>query len=172
MLSSAKIGRSSWRYYQRTVAGGACEYYIEHGDRPGRWYGSGLSALGLSPGAMVEERELEALFGRALSPTTGKQLGAAWREDAVTGFDLTFSASKSVSAWWALADADTAAAIDTVRTALRSTPRLPTSKSMRRCRAVAATASSRSARPDSPARCSTTRPRVPGTRSCTPTPWW
>ncbi len=52
------------------------------------------------------------MFGRALSPTTGKQLGAAWREDAVTGFDLTFSASKSVSAWWALANADTATAID------------------------------------------------------------
>ena len=32
MLSSAKIGRSSWRYYQRTVAGGACEYYAEHGE--------------------------------------------------------------------------------------------------------------------------------------------
>jgi conjugative relaxase-like TrwC/TraI family protein len=112
VLSSAKIGRSSWRYYQRTVVSGACEYYTEHGDRPGRWYGSGLSALGLAPGSVVEERELEALFGRALSPTTGKQLGAAWREDAVTGFDLTFSASKSVSAWWALADADTAAAID------------------------------------------------------------
>ena len=112
VLSSAKIGRSSWRYYQRTVAGGACEYYTEHGDRPGRWYGSGLSALGLTPGAVVQERELEALFGRALSPTTGKQLGAAWREDAVTGFDLTFSASKSVSTSWALADAATAAAID------------------------------------------------------------
>ena len=45
MLSSAKIGRSSWRYYQRTVAGGACEYYAEHGDTPGRWHGSGLTQL-------------------------------------------------------------------------------------------------------------------------------
>ena len=43
MLSSAKIGRSSWRYYQRSVAGGACEYYAEHGDTPGRWHGSGLT---------------------------------------------------------------------------------------------------------------------------------
>jgi conjugative relaxase-like TrwC/TraI family protein len=97
---------------QRTVAGGACEYYTEHGDRPGRWYGLGLSALGLTPGAVVEERELEALFGRALSPTTGRQLGAAWREDAVTGFDLTFSGPKSISTLWALAGTDTAAAID------------------------------------------------------------
>jgi conjugative relaxase-like TrwC/TraI family protein len=112
VLSSAKIGRSSWRYYQRTVAGGACEYYTERGDRPGRWQGSGLSALGLTPGAVVEERELEALFGRALSPTTGKQLGSSWREDAITGFDLTFSAPKSVSTWWALANPETAAAIE------------------------------------------------------------
>jgi hypothetical protein len=57
VLSSAKIGRSSWRYYQRTVAGGACEYYTERGDRPGRWYGTGLSALGLAPGAVVQDRE-------------------------------------------------------------------------------------------------------------------
>ena len=85
MLSSAKIGRSSWRYYQRTVAGGACEYYAEHGDAPGRWHGAGLAQLGLTLGAEVQERELEALFGRALSPTTGVALGSAWRTDAVTG---------------------------------------------------------------------------------------
>ncbi len=112
MLSSAKIGRSSWRYYSRTVAGGACEYYAEHGDAPGRWHGSGLAQLGLTVGASVEERELEALFGRALSPTTGAALGSGWRSDAVTGFDLTFSAPKSVSTLWALGDARTMAAID------------------------------------------------------------
>ena len=100
MLSSAKIGRSSWRYYQRTVAGGACEYYAEHGDAPGRWHGSGLDQRGLPAGARVEERELEALFGCALSPTTESALGSAWRADAVTGFDLTFSAPKSVSTLW------------------------------------------------------------------------
>ena len=75
MLSSAKIGRSSWRYYQRTVAGGACEYYTEHGDRPGRWHGQGLDQLGLTAGAVVAEPELEAMFGRALSPTTGLHWG-------------------------------------------------------------------------------------------------
>jgi conjugative relaxase-like TrwC/TraI family protein len=112
VLSSAKIGRSSWRYYSRTVAGGACEYYAEQGDAPGRWHGSGLGQLGLTAGARVEERELEALFGRALSPTTGAALGSAWRADAVTGFDLTFSAPKSVSTLWALDDAGTMAAID------------------------------------------------------------
>lgn len=117
MLSSAKIGRSSWRYYQRTVAGGACEYYAEHGDAPGRWHGSGLAQLGLTAGAEVQERELEALFGRALSPTTGAALGSPWRADAVTGYDLTFSAPKSVSTLWALGDARTMTAIDAAHAA-------------------------------------------------------
>jgi len=117
VLSSAKIGRSSWRYYQRTVAGGACEYYAEHGDAPGRWHGSGLTQLGLTAGAEVQERELEALFGRALSPTTGVALGSPWRSDAVTGYDLTFSAPKSVSTLWALGDARTMAEIDAAHAA-------------------------------------------------------
>ncbi|MGE3257869.1 MobF family relaxase [Pseudonocardia sp.] len=111
MLSSAKIGRSSWRYYQDSVARGACEYYAEAGNAPGRWHGVGLSELGLSAGARVEEAELEALFARGLHPGTGASLGRAWRSDAVTGHDLTFSAPKSVSALWVLADEATAAQV-------------------------------------------------------------
>jgi conjugative relaxase-like TrwC/TraI family protein len=42
-----------------------------------------------------------------LSPTTGAALGSPWRADAVTGYDLTFSAPKSVSTLWALGDAST-----------------------------------------------------------------
>ncbi|MCA0331041.1 MAG: relaxase domain-containing protein, partial [Actinobacteria bacterium] len=108
MLSSAKIGRGSWRYYQDSVARGACEYYAEGGNAPGRWWGAGLPELGLTPGSRVQERELEALFARGLHPGTGAALGRAWRSDAVTGHDLTFSAPKSVSALWALADDATA----------------------------------------------------------------
>jgi conjugative relaxase-like TrwC/TraI family protein len=104
VLSSAKIGRSSWRYYQATVAGGACEYYSEHGGTPGRWHGAGLAPLGLVAGGEVQEWELEALFARAISPTTGEQLGAGWRDGSVTGYDLTFSAPKSVSTLWAIGD--------------------------------------------------------------------
>ncbi|MFN8127166.1 MAG: MobF family relaxase [Candidatus Nanopelagicales bacterium] len=111
MLSSAKIGRSSWRYYQSTVVAGACEYYAERGDAEGRWHGAGLAELGLVADAVVVERELEALFGRGLHPVTGVALGRAWRADAVTGHDLTFSAPKSVSALWALASPATAAVI-------------------------------------------------------------
>lgn len=104
VLSSAKIGRGSWRYYQDSVARGACEYYAEGGNAPGRWWGAGLPELGLTPGSRVQERELEALFARGLHPGSGAALGRAWRPDAVTGHDLTFSAPKSVSALWALSD--------------------------------------------------------------------
>jgi conjugative relaxase-like TrwC/TraI family protein len=102
VLSSSKIGTSNWRYYQNQVAHGACDYYLGHGEAPGRWTGRGLAQLGLAPGQLVEERELEALFSRALHPDTGEPLGRAWRVDGVTGYDLTFSAPKSVSAVWAL----------------------------------------------------------------------
>ncbi len=109
MLSSAKIGTSSWRYYTDGVACQASEYYLGVGEAPGRWHGRGLEELGLAPGAVVSERELEALFARGLHPTAGGRLGRAWRADGVTGFDLTFSAPKSVSALWALGNQETAA---------------------------------------------------------------
>jgi conjugative relaxase-like TrwC/TraI family protein len=108
-LSSAKIGTSSWRYYTDGVACQASEYYAGVGEAPGRWHGRGLEQLGLAAGGLVGERELEALFARGLHPITGDRLGRAWRADGVTGFDLTFSAPKSVSALWALGDASTAA---------------------------------------------------------------
>ncbi len=111
MLSSAKIGTSSWRYYTAGVACAATDYYIGAGEAPGRWSGRGLPELGLDPGATVSESALEALFARALHPVTGQRLGRAWRRDGVTGFDLTFSAPKRVSSLWALGDPDTASSV-------------------------------------------------------------
>lgn len=110
VLSSAKIGTSSWRYYTNGVACAATEYYLGVGEAPGRWHGRGLAELGLEVGGRVDERQLEALFARGLHPGTGERLGRAWRADAVTGFDLTFSAPKSVSALWALGNTDVAVA--------------------------------------------------------------
>lgn len=101
-LSSAKIGTSSWRYYQREVATDPSEYFLAHGEAPGRWWGRGLTELGLAPDAVVAERQPESLLARGLHPDTGRQLGRAWRTDGVTGYDLTFSAPKSVSALWAI----------------------------------------------------------------------
>jgi conjugative relaxase-like TrwC/TraI family protein len=112
VLSSAKIGVSSWRYYQNTVRDGACEYYLAEGEQPGVWVGRGLPQLGLQPGTQVSEAQLEAVFARALHPVTGQPLGRAWRVDAVTGFDLTFSAPKSVSTLWALGGVTAAQQVD------------------------------------------------------------
>ncbi len=95
VLSSAKIGTSSWRYYTDGVACRASEYYAGAGEAPGRWHGRGLEQLGLTSGGLVSERELEALFARGLHPTAGTPLGRAWRTDGVTGFDLTFSAPRA-----------------------------------------------------------------------------
>jgi conjugative relaxase-like TrwC/TraI family protein len=104
MLSTKKIGTGSWRYYSNQVQHGACEYFLGVGEAPGRWHGRGLDALGLEPKAVVAERELEALFGRALHPKDRQQLGSGWRTDGVTGFDLCFSAPKSVSVLWAIGE--------------------------------------------------------------------
>jgi conjugative relaxase-like TrwC/TraI family protein len=121
VLSSAKIGTGSWRYYSDGVACGASEYYAGTGEAPGRWHGRGLEQLGLTAGARVSERELEALFARGLHPSAGTRLGRAWRSDGVTGFDLTFSAPKSLSALWALGDRATAAeAVAAHRAAVRA----------------------------------------------------
>ena len=110
VLSSAKIGTASWRYYTDCVACRTTEYYLGVGEAPGRWHGRGLEQLGLEPGAEVTEQQLEALFARGLHPSTGDRLGRAWRTDGVTGFDMTFSSPKSVSALWALGSEEMAAA--------------------------------------------------------------
>jgi len=108
VLSSAKIGTASWRYYQREVATSPSEYFLADGEAPGRWWGGGLDQLGLTRDGVVGEAELEALFARALHPGTGARLGRSWRSDGVAGYDLTFSAPKSVSALWAIGGAETA----------------------------------------------------------------
>lgn len=120
MLSSAKIGTASWRYYTDSVACAATEYYLGVGEAPGRWHGRGLDYLGLQHGAVVGEAELEALFARALHPVTGQRLGRAWRADGVTGFDLTFSAPKTVSALWALGSEGVGAAREAHRAAVHA----------------------------------------------------
>lgn len=97
------------------------DYYVESGNPPGRWIGSGLAGLadgrGLAPGTVVSEAAMTAVFGRAVDPVTGVALGRPFptrvgadgvaRPAGVAGFDLTFTAVKSVSVLWALADDQT-----------------------------------------------------------------
>ena len=46
VLSSAKIGTASWRYYTDSVACRPTEYYLGVGEAPGRWHGRGLDSSG------------------------------------------------------------------------------------------------------------------------------
>src|SRR5665811_2245335 len=99
-------------------------YYAESGTPPGRFLGRGLAGLngceGVAVGSTVTEEHLFRMLGMLQDPVTGEQLGRAPRRGGtahvdfrgvtrkvslpVAGFDLTFSAPKSVSVVWAVAD--------------------------------------------------------------------
>ena len=84
---------------------GACrgpvDYYLDPAEPPGRWWGEGREALGL--GTEVTPEELEALLV-ARHPVSGERLGRGYGADSARAFDACFSATKSVSVLWALAD--------------------------------------------------------------------
>ena len=110
MLSVSKLGAGQEGYYLDSVAQGVEDYYLGHGETPGRWMGSASVLLGLE--GEVDAPDLRAVLeGR--SPVDGTRLIQA-RKDRVPGFDLTFSAPKSVSVLFGLGDPDT---VRTVRAA-------------------------------------------------------
>jgi conjugative relaxase-like TrwC/TraI family protein len=101
MLSIGKLGAGQERYYTERVAEGAEDYYSGRGEAEGYWLGSAALDLGLD-GKVDPEGLTAMLIGR--HPATGDPLGlrhVAGR-GPVPGFDLTFSAPKSVSLTWAL----------------------------------------------------------------------
>jgi conjugative relaxase-like TrwC/TraI family protein len=101
MLSIGKLGKGQERYYLEKVAEGAEDYYSGEGEEPGQWLGDAARELGLS--GEVEPDQLVAML-TGMNPATGNPLGlrAVSGNGAVPGFDLTFSAPKSVSLAWAL----------------------------------------------------------------------
>lgn len=99
MLSIGKLGRGQESYYLGKVAEGAEDYYAGEGEAEGYWLGDSAEDLGLQgkvdPGQLVT-----MLTGN--DPSTGEPLGLRHVQGgAVPGFDLTFSAPKSVSLTWA-----------------------------------------------------------------------
>jgi Ti-type conjugative transfer relaxase TraA len=91
VLSIGKIGGGNGdpRYYVDAVARGHEDYYTGDGEAQGEWYGSGAASKGLT--GSVEEDEFLALLRPANHRTT-------------LGFDLTFSAPKSVSILFGVGD--------------------------------------------------------------------
>jgi conjugative relaxase-like TrwC/TraI family protein len=102
MLSIGKLGKGQERYYLDKVAEGAEDYYTGEAEDPGEWIGDAAARLGLE--GEVGADQLEAMLtgrnpvdGEPLLGMRGVPLGGS-----VPGFDLTFSAPKSVSLLWGL----------------------------------------------------------------------
>ena len=109
VLSIGKLARGQASYYllqararvdrARSVASGIEDYYLGGPEAPGAWMGTLAQVLELS--GHVADRDLQlVLEGR--SPATGDQLTR--RPLRVPGFDVTFSAPKSVSVLFGIAD--------------------------------------------------------------------
>ena len=81
------------------------DYYTKGGEPPGEWYGEGAEALGV--GGQVGETELKNLLNGYSKDGTEKLVQNAGSEDRQSGWDLTFSAPKSVSSLWAVSDPET-----------------------------------------------------------------
>jgi len=97
-ISARGGAKAALAYYSHL---GADNYYTREGEPPGRWAGRGADQLSLD--GPVTRHEFEAaLMGR--DPKTGLELVArGGRENTHSaGWDMTFSAPKSVSVLWAL----------------------------------------------------------------------
>lgn len=121
MLSIGRLsGPDSERYYLDKVARGREDYYAGRGEMPGEWAGSAVDLL-METDREISGDEFTAIL-QGKSPATGEPLGRN-SQRSVHGFDLTFSAPKTVSLLYALgdariADAARAAHDDAVRQAL------------------------------------------------------
>jgi conjugative relaxase-like TrwC/TraI family protein len=111
MLTIGKLGIGQENYYLDKVAEGAEDYYTGEGEAEGRWMGDAAEEPGLD-GEVGPDQLKAMLTGR--NPVDGEPLvgmRGVPSKGSVPGFDLTFSAPKSVSLLWALGEAETSAAV-------------------------------------------------------------
>jgi len=99
MLSIAAMAGGQSSYYLSLARE---DYYLEGGEPPGRWLGNGAARLGLS--GQVERHELEELFEGRSPDGTGPLVQLQKGRTHQPGWDLTFSAPKSVSVLWSQAE--------------------------------------------------------------------
>jgi conjugative relaxase-like TrwC/TraI family protein len=112
MLSIGKLGAGQENYYLEKVAEGAEDYYSGEGEAEGQWLGDAAAELGLA-GEVAPDQLTAMLIGN--NPATGEPLGlrAVPGRGPVPGFDLTFSAPKSVSLLWGIGGGDVAKEVAT-----------------------------------------------------------
>lgn len=111
VLSIGKLAGSpeAGRYYTDAVARGREDYYQGSGEAPGAWTGGGAQLLGLV-GRVDDETFASVLAGAAPNGSEVRLREAQGKHD-VAGFDLTFSAPKSVSVLLGLSDSGTAGVV-------------------------------------------------------------
>ncbi len=96
MLSISRLGGNLNYYLELATA----EYYLKGGEPPGVWIGSGAAALGLC--GQIDPKQFENI-AKGFSPDGDRKLVQnAGKEGRRIGWDLTFSAPKSVSVLWAI----------------------------------------------------------------------
>ena len=108
-LSKPLHGSASADYYLKAAQQ---EYYTKSLGPPGQWYGRGAAELGLH--GKVEVSQLRNVFD-GKSPDGTEQLVQIqkWKErERQCGWDMTFSAPKSVSVVWAMSDSKSRAQIE------------------------------------------------------------
>lgn len=107
------IGVMSIRHADYYIALAQEDYYEKGGEPPGKWYGEAAAAFGLA--GTVESESFRALF-RGFHPDTGEALtqrqSHSGRAAHRAGWDLTFSAPKSVSALWSQCGPDLRAKLE------------------------------------------------------------
>lgn len=118
MLSVSVIGAGGEaagyaNYQESEVASAREDYYAAEGGA-GRWTGRGAQEMGLA-GELKLGQLLAGLQG--FHPETGEALSRNAGEKHKGGWDLTFSAPKSVSCIWAVADPETRAAMESAQNA-------------------------------------------------------
>ncbi len=101
MLSIGKMTMGQQGYYASLARE---DYYLEGGEPPGSWFGRGAEAFGLA--GQVDNEVFRKLFEGYLGDRPLVQ--NAGSEDRCPGWDLTFSAPKSVSVAWSQAETATA----------------------------------------------------------------
>lgn len=109
VLSIGKLTAQNAEYCQRTVAQGGDDYYAGRGEAPGEWQGAGAAALGLS--GEVGADAFRIVMIQCRDPESGEKLANSSCRKRILAYDLTFSAPKSVSVLYAVADERTSRAL-------------------------------------------------------------
>ncbi len=120
-ITPSRSAAGATAYFDAELSRG--DYYAEKGNLIGRWHGRAAELLDLS--GRVTREEFAALASNR-HPVTGEQLTPRQKADRRAGYDFTFSAPKSVSAFYEYLratgrDAQAEAVLDVFASSVRTT---------------------------------------------------